>query len=112
MIESSLNGIFQGKKKILRSYIDMFTQVDVEVDGGQRGPSVVDLREWPYMGPSLQVKDNEKESENHQEMLTMPESYMLLKEKLTTCFNNPASTKTHFVHSSKNESHRRRDESD
>lgn len=65
MIESSLNGIFQGNKQILWSYIDMFTQVDVEVDGGQRGPSVVDLREWPYMGPSLQVKDNEKESENH-----------------------------------------------
>lgn len=45
------------------------------------------------------------------EMLTMVEPFMILEEKLTTRFNNPASTKSHLNFTTMNESHQHWDNS-
>lgn len=45
-------------------------------------------------------------------MITMVESFMVLEEKLNTCFDNPTSVEAHSSRSAEKKSYRCRDESD
>lgn len=68
----------------------------------------MDLREWPLEGPLVEI--GKKKVKNFQEVLTMEESHMRLKEKLSTYFDNHASVETHYSHPARKESHRCQEE--
>lgn len=59
---------------------------------------MLDLREYFLEGPSIQVEVREKESE-YRPRDAYNGSYMLSEEKLSTRFENLASSKTHYSHS-------------
>lgn len=50
--------------------------------------------------------------EESQKMLTMVEPFMMLEEKLTTCFDNPVYKEPHSGHLYGEESHRCQDDFD
>lgn len=48
---------------------------------------------------------------NTQEMISMAQSYLILKDKLNTCFNNPACASTNSSHPTRKESCQWKDDS-
>lgn len=50
---------------------------------------MLDIRKYPFEGPSLNVKIWKKKVRTMQEVLTMVESHMLLEEKLNKNFSIP-----------------------
>lgn len=94
MAEVTLRKIIQGKKESSQSYINLFMQVIVEVEG-----SGEDLKCWIFENDLLRdhpfrTKIWRKKVKAIHKRLTMVKSYMVLEEKLSTRFNS--SIKTHF----------------
>lgn len=91
---ATLNGIVQGKKERLRSYIDHFTQVVVEVEGAEESLKCWIFKNGLLCNHPFRLKIERKKLRTTQGMLSMSQSYMILEEKLDTRFDNPISTPT------------------
>lgn len=82
MTEADLSKIVPGKKEILRSYVDHFTQVVIEVEGDEEG-----LKCWIFKNGLLKdhpfrLNLGRKKVKVTQEKLRIVDSYMILEGKL------------------------------
>lgn len=86
---STLSDITHGKKESLRSYIDCFTQLVVELDGGEEGLKCWIFENVPLLDSSFIQKLGHREDGIVKEILNKAQTFINFEEKLNARFDNP-----------------------